>query len=386
MSKTYDGVIERNGTRGTTYSIRYIDASGRRRFETLGKAPEWSAAKASKERSRRMLRAEDEGYVQPDGKARFEPFARDWQQNYRGRKGSLKRSTAASYRTIVEAHLIPEFGPMFVAKITDDAIERYRTRKLRDGASARTVNSHVQCLNLIMRHALKRKLIATNPVDLIDPLAEERADEPVLTPETAQKIDAAFASLILAAPKGVRRENLTTARVIFNLALYTGLRRGEILGLKWSAVDLDSRYLNVRETFVRAGFDTPKSEAGRRKVGFGPALAKMLREHKVWSAYSGADELCVPNARSGRPFDIHTFGDLFTEAREQAGVPYLRPFHGLRHSSITNAAATGMDVWELRTRAGHSTVQITERYVHLAKVEFDNDGGDALEARMTGAK
>src|SRR6266540_2325168 len=97
MSKHYEGVIERTGPRGTTYSIRYFDASGQRQFETLGKAPEWSAAKASKERQRRIVAVENQGFQKPNGKITFGVFAEEWMESY-GESRGLKLSAAASYK------------------------------------------------------------------------------------------------------------------------------------------------------------------------------------------------------------------------------------------------------------------------------------------------
>jgi integrase len=384
MSKHYEGVIERTGPRGTTYSIRYFDASGQRQFETLGKAPEWSAAKASKERQQRIVAVENQGFQKPNGKITFGVFAEEWMESY-GESRGLKLSAAASYKSITTTHLVPAFGKLSLGQLTPERIERFKVRGLKSGLAPRTVNSHLQCLGLILKGALKRRLITSNPLDLVDRVRERKQDQPVLSPEQTQKIEQAFAELILETPTGMRRENLMVARVRFQLIMGAGLRLGELLGLRWRDCQLDDEpRIRVAETFVRARFDTPKSDAGRRTIAIGPRLAKVLREHRLWSAYSGADELVAPNPRTGNPFGVHVYAELLREAMAKADVDvHIRPHHGLRHSQITQSAAAGADPFALMTRSGHSSMQTTQQYIHLAGVQY-RDEAEALEKRLYG--
>src|SRR4051812_15770329 len=116
--KQYPGVVVRDGKRGRSFSIRYFDATGTRQFETLGFEREgWTARKAHDERKRREVAVMDKGYKAPDRKTRFAEYADQWAENYRGKRGKLKRSTRSGYRTVINVHLVPEFGKLTLVEI-----------------------------------------------------------------------------------------------------------------------------------------------------------------------------------------------------------------------------------------------------------------------------
>jgi integrase len=355
-------IITYPGVRGTTYRIKFQDASGKRRLETLRGCTSYK--EAEKILAERETDVRREGMVVPD-KITFRQFASEWLEDYVAVRG-LKRSTASAYKTIVDRHLIEAFGSLKVGEVTVDRIERQVAKWTRAGQSARTVNANLQCLGLIFRAARKRKLVASNPVELVDRPRERRAEQPVLSAAEIRAVDRAFLTL--------DEDDASTARALFLTAAETGLRRGELLGLKWSAVGLadpNGPMIQVRETWVRGAEDSPKSAAGRRAIPISPQLADVLFELRGATAYQGDDERCFPSS-TGHVFDVHRYSDLFKQALRKAGIDPtgIRPFHGLRHSSLTLAASAGMDPYALQTRAGHSSQQTTARYLHLAGVGF----------------
>ena len=166
-----------------------------------------------------------------------------------------------------------------------------------------------------------------------------------------------------------------------------GLRRGELLGLRWRTVHLadpDGAFLRVAETFVRAGIDSPKSEAGERTVALGQRLASELFEHRARTAFGGDDERVFCSPTKGTPFDVARYGETFRLALTKAGITdYVRPFHDLRHSSITNAAAAGTPPAALMARAGHAAFTTTQGYIDLAAERFREEA-ERLERRLWG--
>jgi integrase len=166
-----------------------------------------------------------------------------------------------------------------------------------------------------------------------------------------------------------------------------GLRRSELQGLRWRNVHLadpDGAFLRVAETWVRYGVDTPKSEAGERTVALGQRLAAELFEHRGLSAFAGDDDRVFPSPHTGAALDHKRYAVTFRRALAKAKVEgYLRPFHDLRHSSITNAAAAGTAPAALMARAGHSDFKTTQGYIDLAGEMFRAEA-DRLERRLWG--
>jgi integrase len=180
---------------------------------------------------------------------------------------------------------------------------------------------------------------------------------------------------------------LEQARVIFLTVVSAGLRRGEILGLRWKDVDLADpagAVLRVRETFVRGAEDTPKSEAGARTIALGPRLAEELWQHRRRTTFAGDDERVFCHPTKGSPIDPNVYSATLKLALAKAGVSRtMRPFHDGRHTSITNSAAAGLSPAALMSRAGHSNFKTTQGYIDLAGETFRAEAG-LLEQRLFG--
>jgi integrase len=379
--KSYAGVVVREGKRtGRTFSIRWIGADGKRHFDTLGTEREgWTPKKAHDEKRRREVAAES-GAVVP-GRQTFGQFAGQWLDSL---DPGLKRSTRGGYKTVVNKHLVPSIGTVPLARVTREHIEKMKTKWLKDGLNSTTVNANLQVAHMIFKLALEDGKI--NAIPPLKRMRRHAPDQPVLSPEQVRAIEKALASLILETPAGTKRGNLTTVLLVFRLIMAAGLRKGEVLGLRWHDLDLgDEPKLRVRETYVRNCVDVPKSDAGRRTIAIGSRLAKVLADHRLWTAYSGDGERVACNPRTGNPFSGHDYADLLREAMERANVNLkIRPQHSLRHSQITLSAASGADAFALMTRSGHSSVQVTQNYIHLAGVLF-RDEADAVEQKLYGA-
>jgi integrase len=145
-----------------------------------------------------------------------------------------------------------------------------------------------------------------------------------------------------------------------------------------------NRIARICETWVRAGEDSPKSEAGERTVALGQRLSSELFEHRGRTAFAGDDERVFCSPAKGTPFDVARYGETFRDALTKAGISeYVRPFHDLRHTSITNSAAAGLSPAALMARAGHSDFKTTQGYIDLAGVMFREEA-ERLEERLWG--
>jgi integrase len=377
-------VIRREGVRGAVWYVKFIDGAGRQVKERLGReADGWNERKAKAELDARLTDVRREGLRKPRALT-FSVFADEWLASYPDAKG-LKRSTRESYETIVERHLKPAFGHLRPEQIDAGQVERYLAGKRREKLQPRTLNRQLNLLNLIMAAAVKRQLVRVNPIGLVDRPREPRRRWTILSPVEVGRVERAFAEL--AVSDDVERGWLEEARVVFLTVIGAGLRRGEILGLRWKDVDLadpSGAVLRVRETLVRGAEDTPKSEAGERTIALGPKLAEELWQHRRRTAFGGDDERVFCHPQKGSPLDHKRYAETLKAALAKAKVEKtMRPFHDGRHSSITNSAAAGLSPAALMARAGHSDFKTTQGYIDLAGETFRAEA-ELLEQRLFG--
>ena len=310
-------------------------------------------------------------------------FARDWLVTYPDTK-RLKGSTREGYESIIERHLIPELGALKLEAIGVKELERYLARKSKV-LQPRTLNRHLNLLHALFRAAQGRELVRSNQVSAVDRPREPRRRWTILSPVEIGRIERAFQELANEAHE--ERAWIEQARVVFLTVMSAGLRRGEILGLRWkdlSLADPGGATLRVRETWVRNQRDTPRSEKSERTIAIG-RLASELFEHRCRSAFQGDDERVFCHPQTGRPLDQARYAVTLRMALQRAKVERpMRPFHDGRHTSITNAAAAGVSPAALMARAGHSDFTTTQGYIDLAGERFREEAERADE-RMFGA-
>jgi integrase len=193
----------------------------------------------------------------------------------------------------------------------------------------------------------------------------------------------ALRTLADAADKG-ERYWYEAARRMTVLALSTGLRRGELLGLRWADVELLDRRLHVRQSFVLGEMTTPKSRAGRRTLPIGPRAAQALEEQFAATRYRGSDCVVFCHEALGTPLDPSKLTTYLRAALTAAGVPEtFRPWHGLRHTALTETAAAGVPAMFVQAKAGHAQGSTTERYLHASRTAY-LDAAELAEARLFG--
>jgi integrase len=190
-------------------------------------------------------------------------------------------------------------------KLTEIGVEqlnRYVARK-SEHLEPRTLNRHLNLLHALFKAAEGRELVRSNLVSAVDRPREPRRRWTILTPVEIGRIERAFRELADEDPD--QRVWIEQARVIFLTVLSVGLRRGEILGLRWrdiSLADPAGATVRVRETWVRSQRDTPKSERSERTSAIG-RLAGELFEHRGRSAFQGDEERVFCHPESGGPLD-----------------------------------------------------------------------------------
>lgn len=164
------------------------------------------------------------------------------------------------------------------------------------------------------------------------------------------------------------------ARRVFLTFVLTGLRRSELRGLRWGHVNLVEGTLRVVES---------KSEEGERTIALPAALVDELMAHYQQASYRSDDDYVFCHPTKGSPWSADRFRVVFDAALTAAGITDRVRIHDLRHTALTNLAATGASQTALMETAGHRSFQTTQQYIDLAGVVF-RDEAEALSRRLLG--
>jgi len=282
--------------------------------------------------------------------------------------GKLKPRTLASYRQIYDSDILPRFGSKKIAAVTSQDVEKWVQDLAARGLSPATVRNHYVSLNKVFRYAARHRLIAANPcagTELPKETGTDAFHPTFLTPDEVERL---ARELDAFHPYGL----------LVRFAAYTGLRAGEIGGLRVRDVNLLRRQVEVRQTLQRTKGEwivsTPKSARSSRNV---PLRADLLA---ALEAYLAAHPLRHdPEARlwPGRKLGPHTLDwtrpmdqssflrNYYKPALKRAGLPPMR-FHDLRHTYASIMAASGIDIYKVSRWMGHANVATTDGiYTHL---------------------
>jgi integrase len=252
-------------------------------------------------------------------------------------------------------HLVPFFGDKELARITPDDIERY-IRVKRTTHSLKTIRNHVNLAHSIFELGLRRNWCLSNPV--------KRADRPVIrTTETRirfleqRELEQLLASEFLPDAFG------KIERVLYLTAAMTGLRQGELIGLRWRDVDFHARRVRVVSPYVRGEFGDPKSVGSARSVPLAQRVSDELRLWRWGSVYDHDDDLVFGHPEGGAPLDSSKLIRRFRQQLERAGVRRVT-FHELRHTFGTRMAAAGVPMRAIQHWMGHADGKTTQVYAH----------------------
>jgi len=274
----------------------------------------------------------------------------------------LKISTIEGYKSIIKNHIIPGLGNVRLDKLSPADIQGYIAERKRNGLSSRTLLQHYRIIHKSLQHAVQWELLATNPASKINPPSfKNEKFKPILPPlkEVAK---------ILETLKG------TYFYVPAMISLYCGMRRGEVLGLKWSNINFDKEAFIVNETIFPSenGLikQLPKNESSIRVVAFPHALLAVLNEQKklqetnklIFKEYYQENDL-VCCQEDGTPINPDSFSKRFGEFLKRKNLPHIR-FHDLRHLNVTGLIAVGADLGTVQKQVGHSSVDTTLNYNH----------------------
>ncbi len=282
------------------------------------------------------------------------------------------RTTVYCYSNIVENHLIPALGQVRLRQLTAPMINGYYqwlgSEKL---LSPNTIYKHHILLHTSLRQAYRQGVIPDNPV--------RRATPPGTVPSCSHYYAPEQVARLLALVRGHPLE------LPVRLACCLGLRRGEILGLRWRDVDLQSGLISVRQARTTAGHrivvKQPKTAGSSRVLSIRslpdllPLLRQIYRTRAQQGHLCGPDDSLVLDSR-GHPWHPNSLTTTFTRFTAARGLPPIT-LHGLRHTFASMASNARVPMYQISRAMGHSSPAITQRiYTHL----FDLTHGEVLSA------
>jgi len=318
----------------------------RKTFPTLAAAKAWRADSVGDIR-RGKLRAAAPATLRQAAKAWLEG-AKDG--SVRTRSGDpFKPSTIRGYEEALENRILPEIGSRKLADVQRRDLQDFADHLLAEGLDPSTIRNALMPVRAIYRRALTRGDVAVNPTTGLElPAVRGRRDR-IASPDEAAKLLEALA---------------VDDADVWATALYAGLRRGELMALRWQDVDLAAGVIRVERSWDAKSrvIVAPKSRAGKRKVPIPAVLRGHLVERKLRTG--GKPDELVFGVRS-IPFDPSA---LAARAQTKWGKPKLEPItlHEARHTFASLMIAAGVNAKALSSYMGHARVVITyDRYGHL---------------------
>ncbi|HZU68802.1 MAG TPA: site-specific integrase [Ktedonobacteraceae bacterium] len=269
---------------------------------------------------------------------------------------NLRVSTYVKYKKTIETYIIPALGKVPLQKLEPLHVKRLCNNQQKRGLSPKMVGEIHGLLHKALDDAVKWGLLARNVCDLVDRPRVEKKEIPVLDKNQA-----------LALLESVKQHRLG---VLLLVVLTTGMRRGELLALRWADVNLEKGALFVNKTvdyiphygYVENG---PKSKSGRRTIKIAAFVVEILKAHRekqqVLKAKAGlrwVEKDLVFCGLTGDYFNPNYLLRLFKEVLVEAGLPHMR-FHDLRHSAATILLAMGIHPKVVQELLGHSSFLIT---------------------------
>ncbi len=294
--------------------------------------------------------------IEPQGKTEKAPvmtvgeLATYWLDHYARRR--LEGSSVHRYSGMLSRYLLPEFGGQKVSELCPAQVDTWLNRlATKDGLAAKTANGCLGLLRKMVNDAVHWRFLAHSPIAAVRPLKEDDRDFAFWTVEEAESF--------LTHARGSEREVFYAAAI----ALYTGMRLGEIQALQWDCVDFAARQITVKRTYCQKEERVKERTKTKkiRRVPINASLAEVLVDLK--------NQATTPFVWSS--FDYHHASKILRRVAKAADVKQIR-FHDLRHSFASNFVMRGGSIYKLQRLLGHTSIQMTERYSHLSPDHLAN--------------
>jgi integrase len=332
-----------------------------------------------------IKKLEDGDYIEPT-KTTFGEYLTHWLATYA--KHNVRPTTYRSYEQLIRLHVKPALGSVKLQKLTPIQLQAFYSDKLTSGRldgkdgglSARTVLHLHAVVREALHQAVRWQLVTRNIADAVEPPRAKRAQISTWERDDVTRfLDAARDA---------------TYSPVWLVALTTGMRRGELLGLRWADVDLVRGELHVRQSLVEVDgkpvFQEPKTASGRRKVALSVASVAALRTHRTSQlehqlALGGAwrDMDLVFATADGGPILPANLLRSFRRIVKRASVPAIT-FHALRHTHATLLLKEGTHAKIVSERLGHANIGITlDTYSHVLP-DMQREAAESIDRALFG--
>jgi integrase len=326
----------------------------------------WATVRGTKKDAEQKLtelqHQADTGLLIRPGKIHLKEYLERWLRDYVFL--NLSPRTAEGYEHICQHHLIPSLGNITLNGLKPEHLQHYYSEKQSSGLSAQTVRHHHTCFHKALQTAVEWGLVARNTADAVSPpRAQSREMKVWSEDEMATFLEAA---------------RQTPYFALFHTALFTGMRRSELLSLRWCDLDLLQCQLSVtRSLHVLKGgkivIRQPKTAKGRRLIALSPLTASVLREHHEKQALERvvlgkplAGEDLVFCDLEGKPLLPNSVTHAWIKLVRRTGLKPIR-LHDARHSHASLMLKQGTHPKIVQERLGHASIQVTlDTYSHVA--------------------
>ncbi len=329
------------------------------------KKQQWVSVKGTKKEAEKrladLLHQLDTGTFIKPSKTTLGEFLERWLEDYRP---NLSPRGFERYQGIISSHLVPGLGSITLTQLRPEHLQKHYTAKQNDGLSARTVRYHHAVLHVALKTAVQWGLLARNPADAVSPPRARRTEMQTWNEDDITR----FLEVAKDSPY----------YTLFYTALFTGMRRSELLGLKWGDVDFILSQICVSRSLhhLKDGsyiFTEPKSAKSRRTIALPPSATLLLKEHqekheleRVMLGIPSTDSDLVFSTLEGKPLRPNTVTRAWTTLAAHAGLKVIR-LHDARHTHASIMLKQGIHPKIVQERLGHASIQMTlDTYSHVA--------------------
>ena len=300
----------------------------------------------------------------------------------------LSPTTIQFYKKVINDYIVPMFGKMRLQDIRTYHVQQFITflandKKREDGRDGGIVGSTVKRYTTVMRSMLTlayRMEYIDVDVGISRRLEFPKENKTEVEAFTPKEIDDILAAL---------QEEPIHIRALIEMALFTGCRRGEIVGFKWADVDLERKRVTVRRSIYnprgeKAAEKEPKTQSSFRIISIPQHLVDTLKQYRIWQKRhisfmedGWVDLDYVFTEEDGHVMNPQTPTKQFDHFLKRHNIRHLK-FHGLRHTSATLLLSQGCDITTVSKRLGHSDIETTNIYVH-AREDMDKGAAQTLD-------
>lgn len=330
--------------------------------------------KTRKETSEKLNRAieelRDNRFINKSDNPTVEQWCHEWLWSYK--RNSVKQKTFDQYETILRTHIIPDIGDIRLADLKTMHIQRIINKMHDSGLSHRTIEVMKIVMHAALKQAQRNKLVSENVCENVVLPRKQPKHIRVLNEDEQTKLIAAL------------KDNYIGRGLLF--ALYTGMRRGEVLALKWSDYDKNEKTISITKALSRVRtynkdgnktmltVTTPKTDTSIRTVPLIDKAVELLAEHKrkqerymeLVGDYYTDNDLIFSSSR-GDYLDPGNFNRKLNKTVKKIGIPRISP-HVLRHSFATRGLEAEVSLKAMQELLGHSSITVTgDIYTHILK-------------------